>query len=128
MKYQEAFLTVATIDLDRSVSFYRDLLQQEPDFYKPAVYADFKLSGIKLAIFRPKASNEGEFSDSKRSGMSVCLEVEDLEEAIAHLARIGYPPSGEIYEASHGREIYAHDPDGNRLILHQSIASTNPLR
>jgi catechol 2,3-dioxygenase-like lactoylglutathione lyase family enzyme len=128
VKYQEAFVTIATIDLARSVAFYRDLLQREPDFYKPSVYAEFRLSGMKLGIFCPKEANRGEFGDSRGCGMSICWEVEDLDEAIAHLSELGYPAQDPIYQASHGREIYAYDPDGNRLILHQSIASTNPLR
>ncbi|MGL4621884.1 MAG: VOC family protein, partial [Chroococcidiopsis sp.] len=33
---------------------------------------------------------------------------------------IGCPPLGQIVTASHGREIYAYDPDGNRIILHQA--------
>ncbi len=52
--------------------------------------------------------------------MSLCLEVSNLEDAIAHLKTLGYPPPGNISIASHGREIYAYDPDGNRLILHQN--------
>ncbi len=52
--------------------------------------------------------------------MSLCLKVPDLEVAIAHLTRLGYPPPGEILTASHGREIYAYDPDGNWLVLHQA--------
>ncbi|EDX77907.1 hypothetical protein MC7420_7645 [Coleofasciculus chthonoplastes PCC 7420] len=35
------------------------------------------------------------------------------------MSNMGYPPPGEIIVASHGREIYAYDPNGNRLILHQ---------
>jgi hypothetical protein len=31
-----------------------------------------------------------------------------------------YAPPGEITTASHGREIYAYDPNSNRLILHES--------
>jgi hypothetical protein len=46
--------------------------------------------------------------------------VENLEQAIAHLTSLGFPPASEILLASHGREIYACDPDGNRLILHES--------
>jgi hypothetical protein len=58
--------------------------------------------------------------ESAQSGMSLCLEVEDLENAIAHLTALGYPPPGQIIIATHGREIYAYDPAGNRLILHQA--------
>jgi len=57
------------------------------------------------------------------SGMSLCLEVENLETAIAHLTQLGSPPAEPIITASHGREIYAYDPDGNWLILHQSHPS-----
>ena len=56
---------------------------------------------------------------SEQSGLSLCLDVDDLDAAIAHLINLGYPPPGEIIVASHGREIYAYDPNGNRLILHQ---------
>jgi predicted enzyme related to lactoylglutathione lyase len=73
-----------------------------------------------LGIFKPKENHRVEFENSAQSGMSLCLEVDDLEKAIAHLTSIGYPPPGEITTASHGREIYAYDPANNRLILHQS--------
>jgi hypothetical protein len=53
-------------------------------------------------------------------GMSLCIEVESLEATIAHLTDLGCPPPGEVITASHGREIYAYDPEGNWLILHQS--------
>ena len=43
----------------------------------------------------------------------------NLEAAIAHLDVLGYLPPGEIMTASHGREIYAYDPIGNRLILYE---------
>ncbi|MEH1788494.1 VOC family protein [Nostoc sp.] len=58
-----------------------------------------------------------------KSKISLCLEVGNLEDAIAHLRYLGYPPPGEISIASHGKEIYAYDPDGNRLILHQAQES-----
>jgi hypothetical protein len=54
--------------------------------------------------------------------MSLCLEVANLDQAIARLTHLGYPPPGPILTASHGREIYAYDHDGNRLILHQASA------
>ncbi len=57
--------------------------------------------------------------------MSLCLDVENLEVAIAHLTQLGYPPSGDIITASHGREMYAYDPDGNWLILHQDSITYN---
>ena len=74
-----------------------------------------------MAIFKPKKTNITEFNNSQGSGFSICLEVLDLENAIATLTAMGYPPPGKIITASHGQEIYAYDPTGNRLILHQKF-------
>ncbi len=116
--YTDAFITIATVDLVTVVEFYQQLFDKKPDSYIPNVYAEFKLTNLRLGIFKPK--NKQEFANSAGSGMSICIEVENLEAAIAHLTNIGYPPPDEIINASHGREIYAYDPIGNRLILHQS--------
>lgn len=116
----DAFVTLATVELETLIDFYTHLLGQEPLAYIPNVYAEFQFAGLRLAIFKPKESHSSEFNNSAQSGMSLCLEVKDLENAIAHLTALGYPPPGEIIVASHGREIYAYDPCGNRLILHQS--------
>ncbi|MEO1402957.1 MAG: VOC family protein [Cyanobacteria bacterium J06635_1] len=114
-----AFVTLASEQFDQLVEFYHALLGLSPAPRLLNSYAEFQLSGLRLGIFKPKADHQDEFAGAG-GGMSVCLEVEDLESAIATLTQIGYPPSGEITQASHGREIYAYDPDGNRLILHQS--------
>ena len=116
-----ALVTLAAVEIDKLVLFYTQLLLQEPNPYIPRVYAEFNLTGLRLGIFRPQQKNRSEFETAK-SGMSLCLEVNDLKGAIAHLNALGYPPPGEILTASHGIEIYAYDPDGNRLILHQSVS------
>ncbi len=114
---QDAFVTLAHEDLHALVEFYQRLLGQAPQVYMPERYAEFRLAGLKLALFKP--ADVQEFAGSA-GRMSVCVEVDDLEVAIATLANLGYPPPGNIIYASHGKEIYAYDPAGNRLILHQS--------
>ena len=114
-----AFITLASVNIESLVDFYTQLLGQAPTSYIPNIYAEFQLPGLQLGIFKPKVTNKQEF-ESGKSGMSLCLEVQDLESAVAHLTSLGYPPPGEILTASHGKEIYAYDPEGNRLILHQS--------
>jgi len=116
-----ALLTLATDGLENLVSFYTKLWQQEPQPYIQSIYAEFQISSLRLGIFQPKLQAQAEFENIGKGRMSLCLEVVDLESAIAHLTTIGYPPPGEIIIASHGREIYAYDPDGNRLILHQAV-------
>jgi hypothetical protein len=117
-----ALVTLATVDLELLVLFYTNLLSQNPNPFIPNIYAEFQLPGLRLGIFRPKETHSSEF-ESAKNGMSLCLEVTDLEGAISHLTILGYPPQGEIFIASHGREIYAYDPLGNRLILHQSFVT-----
>ncbi|HEY9803561.1 MAG TPA: VOC family protein [Leptolyngbyaceae cyanobacterium] len=125
INYTTALMTLATFDIDKLVNFYTNLLEQQPITNIPNVYAEFNLAGMRLGIFKPKQTHESEFQNGAKSKVSLCLEVSNLEAAIAHITNLGYPPPGEIAIASHGREIYAYDPDGNRLILHQAITGNN---
>ncbi|WP_017317091.1 VOC family protein [Mastigocladopsis repens] len=119
-QYTNAFVTLATFHIEKLVDFYTQFLGIDPAIYIPNVYAEFQFPSLKLGIFKPKQTHFSEFENSNKSKMSFCLEVNDLESAIAHLTTLGYPPPGEIITASHGKEIYAYDPDDNRIILHQS--------
>jgi predicted enzyme related to lactoylglutathione lyase len=115
-----AFIALADSDGGKLNTFYQSLFGQKPSVEIPQVYVEFQLPGLRLGIFNPKAVHRTEFVSSSSGGMSLCLEVEDLEAAIAHITHLGYPPPGEIQQPSHGREIYAYDPCGNRIILHMS--------
>ncbi len=117
--YLDIFVTISTNNIEALIDFYSHLLQTQPTVYLPGVYGEFKLQKLRLGIFQPKIERKLEF-DNINSSMSLCIEVENLEQAIAYLADMGSPPSGEIIYASHGQEIYAYDPAGNRLILHQA--------
>ena len=118
-KYFDVFLAISTNNISALTDFYRQLLQKKPDIYRPSVYAEFHLNKLRIAIFKPKPEPQAEF-ENQSSAMSLCIEVEDLDIAIATLNNMGFAPPGEIIEASHGREVYAYDPEGNRLILHQA--------
>ena len=120
MQYNSIIITIATINFDNIVGFYSKLLEEKPKKLIPDIYAEFEVAGLKLGIFKPKSANESEFVINTHSPLSLCLEVNNLKTAISNLTSLGYPPPGEISIASHGQEIYAYDPDGNRLILHQS--------
>jgi len=120
IRIQTALVAIATLELDRLVAFYTKLFQHEPMVHIPGVYGEFDIAGLRLSLFRPRVSQQAEFSNSAGGTISICLEVEELEVAIAELTALGCA-SGEILTASHGREAYAYDPAGNRLILHQSV-------
>jgi predicted enzyme related to lactoylglutathione lyase len=117
-----AFVTLASVNFERLVGFYSELLDQAARPYQRDRYAEFQLPGLRLAIFKPQADQVSQFAAPSSGAMSLCLEVTDLARAIAQLTRLGHAPPGPVLTASHGREVYAYDPDGNRLILHQSLA------
>ena len=118
-----AWLTIGTAHFTEVVEFYRLVLQQEPKPFSPERYAEFHLPSLRLGIFRPQADHQQEFAQSNHSGFSLCLEVDNLEMAIAQFQRgnLTLNPS-QIQTASHGREIYVYDPAGNRIILHESFS------
>jgi predicted enzyme related to lactoylglutathione lyase len=123
MQYDSVFVALADGDKEALVAFYRALFG-EPIAYVPNRYAEFQLAGLRLGIFQPSEAHRAEFSSPSSGSMSLCIEVKQLEVAIDRLAELGYAPTGEIVIASHGREIYAYDPMGNRLILHEAIQSS----
>jgi len=118
LHYSVAWVTIAPQNFSKSYNFYEQLLGQAPDKIltqgEEMTYAEFQLKGLRLGLYAPKSPTE-----PITSNLSLCLQVENLENAIAHLTYMGYKPPGPILTPSHGREIYAFDPDGNRLILYQ---------
>ncbi len=126
LHWRAALVTLATLQLEALVKFYSQLLSQQPTVYLPQAYAEFQLPGLRLGIFKPKADQQAEFRLAAHGSVSLCLEVADLNTAIAHFHAISGSRTGEVMNAAHGREIYVYDPDGNRLILYQSIALPSP--
>jgi predicted enzyme related to lactoylglutathione lyase len=120
LEFTKALVTLATIKFEEIVDFYSVFLGRSPNQYIANSYAEYQLPEMRLGIFKPKGTHESEFVGTAKGKMSICLEVSNLEEAISHISNIGYPPPEEITVASHGREVYAYDPDGNRIILHES--------
>jgi hypothetical protein len=123
LSHTALFVALADLDGHTLTRFYGALLGQDPAVNIPNVYAEFVLTGLRIGLFKPSNAHQAEFEASSSGSMSLCIEVEDLETAIAHLTTLGYPPPGPIQHTSHGREIYGYDPQGNRLILHEAVAT-----
>lgn len=117
--YIDVFVTISTNNIKVLIDFYSHLFQKKPEVYLPLHYGEFKLANLRIGIFQPKEERASEF-DQSGSSMSLCFEVKNLEQAIAYLTEMNCTPPGETINASHGREVYAYDPEGNRLILYQS--------
>ncbi len=117
LKYSAGLVTIATVNFDQLVEFYSNILSQSPNPYRFGIYAGFRLPGLELGIFRPTEEREADFATPSRS-LGICLEVQNLDEIFAAMSGPEYETS-ELISASHGREFYLADPDGNRIILHQ---------
>jgi predicted enzyme related to lactoylglutathione lyase len=118
LQYQRTWMTIAPRNFDKSCDFYTQLLGQSPDRTMSRsdhiIYAEFDLIGLRLGLYQAKSDYP-----ATPSTLSICFQVENLEAAIELVTSLGYPPPGEIMHPSHGREVYAFDPDDNRLILYQ---------
>ena len=83
--YTQALMTIASVNWEKLVNFYTLLLNQQPSSVIPNVYAEFQLPGLTLGVFQPEKYHTREFATSAKSKISLCLEVSNLEAAIAHV-------------------------------------------
>ena len=122
MQIQRILITFAAIDLEAIVSFYRQILGKNPDVYQSDRYAEFNLDHCCLGLFKPHPDHAQTFAPAATSPFSLCLQVPDLESAILVLTQAGatLDPLAKTIVSSHGQEIYAYDPLGNRIILYQA--------
>ena len=116
---RRSFIALASDRFESTVSFYQQLLGQTPQPWLPQRYAEFQIGGgLCLAIFLPQPAQQAEFASPRPGSLSLSLEVPDLADALTQLQQLQCP-HGEILQASHGQEVYAYDPQGNRIIIYQ---------
>jgi predicted enzyme related to lactoylglutathione lyase len=124
---RRVWVTIGVTDFGRVCQFYQQLFEQAPIAIMPNQYAEFAIADLRIGIYRSRLAEQATIAPSSLAQpfppISLCIEVADLTAAINHLTQLGYPPPGEIITAPHGQEIYAYDPEGNRLILYQPINS-----
>jgi catechol 2,3-dioxygenase-like lactoylglutathione lyase family enzyme len=117
--FTEAFVAIGSENFDKAVGFYAAILGRQPDEQTRDIHVAFHLPGLRLALFKPRATHTALFRNppDRRSGLSLVLRVPNVEQARAELIRLGAPEPSPVIETSLGREVYGYDPDGNRLIL-----------
>ncbi|MBP7559390.1 MAG: VOC family protein [Armatimonadetes bacterium] len=107
-------------DLERSIEFYRDKLGCTHAF-------DFvNDEGVRFGVYLKVAGRsfielftglEGE-APPAGSFMHICLEVPDLEAAVAELRAKGVEASAPYLGSDNSWQSWITDPDGNRIELH----------
>lgn len=99
-------------DLDRSVDFYRNIL--DLPLVSRDYVARFDIDGVLFELV-PAA---GERPVSGSGNARLCLQVQNIDESVAQLKARGVQTS-EVKAVSGGLLAFFTDPDGNELCLWQ---------
>ncbi|MNX39438.1 Glutathione transferase FosA [compost metagenome] len=114
------FLMIPTQDLNRAVSFYRDLLGLELDSMWGEMGAEFKLGNeITLAVMDPSATGR---PFAPHGTGAVALKVKDVDATVQMLQAKGIVFHGERIDSGVCKMAFFSDPDGNSLMLHHRYA------
>ena len=105
-------------DIDKAVSFYRDLLGFSVDMHNAGKFAALNREDLKLFLNAPGEGSAGKAGgDPKPGGWSRFMVItQNLEQLIAELKGKGARFRGEIAEGA-GRQILLEDPSGNVVEL-----------
>jgi catechol 2,3-dioxygenase-like lactoylglutathione lyase family enzyme len=105
-------------DIDRAVSFYRDLLGFSVEMHNSGKFASLKRDDLNLFLNAPGAGSAGKAGGDPRPGgwSRFMIITKDLNQLIAALKAKGAHFRGEIAEGA-GRQILVEDPSGNVVEL-----------
>ena len=109
------FVDVPSRDIERSIAFYRDVLELPQNPHEPT---EFEAGNVTLALWRPEDQGV-EFSSGASHG--IALRVADVTAARAELEAKGVEFIGERDSGVCNMAFFT-DPDGNSLILHRRYA------
>jgi catechol 2,3-dioxygenase-like lactoylglutathione lyase family enzyme len=109
------FVDIPSRDLERSIAFYRDVLELPQNPREPT---EFEAGNVTLALWKPEDQGV-EFPKSAAHG--IALRVPDVAVAQAELEAKGVQFIGER-DSGVCNMAFFEDPDGNSLILHRRYA------
>lgn len=109
-------------DLGPCLQFYRDRLGLKQVVDVPGIYAEFEAGGARVALYRADlmAQVVGDAPVAQGTGEAVlCLRVDDVDAAVARLAKAGVVPvrAPHDQEAWHQRVAHLRDPAGHLVEL-----------
>jgi predicted enzyme related to lactoylglutathione lyase len=108
-----AFVGIPVTDMKRAREFYEGVLGLMPDPEMTGeVWTEYSIGPGTLAI-----ASVGEQWKPSEDGTSAALEVENLEDAIAHLKERNV--AFEKVDSPVCRMAVIQDPDGNKIIIHK---------
>lgn len=111
-----AFIAYPATDLERSRAFYEGVLgltASQVVMNGEEFWIEYEIGPHTLGIGNEPFMKPSEF------GPQLVFEVEDFDESVAHLKRLGVPFAVEPFDLPRCRAAVIADPDGNRLGIHQ---------
>lgn len=136
--FRSLFPILTVSDVERSLGFYRDLLDGRVVYRYPedddaqSVYVSLALAGSSLGIgldaeAGAEATTEpgAEPASAARHHSTLWLYVDDCDRALARLASAGAPVVEPAADQPWGERVArVHDPDGNVVVLAQAAADS----
>ena len=111
-----AFCCYAVTDMPRSRAFYEEALGLKPGMASEN-WVEYEFGPYALAI------GCSEMFKPSPDGCAAALEVEDFDEAIAHIKSHNVTFRMEPYQSPVCRMAMIFDPDGNTICIHKRNAA-----
>jgi catechol 2,3-dioxygenase-like lactoylglutathione lyase family enzyme len=112
------FIAVPVTDMERSTSFYRDMLGLEQ--IGEGNWPEFQL-GENISLYLLDPTNIGQQFEGPHTA-SIALRVADVEATRSELESRGVVFDGETFDTGVCHMAHFADPDGNVLMLHRRYA------
>lgn len=113
MKIKAKYTTLIVENLQESVAFYRDVLG-----FREGYHINIGSSGQITIMESDLAALELIENKAFPTGMySIGMDVDDLQEAVAHLKDRGVELDSPVLETSVGHMVFVKDPNGVRICL-----------
>ena len=108
-------------DVQRSISFYTEVLGFNLDMKNLPAFGQVSIGGLKLILSGPKASGSRPMPDGRPQEPGgwnrVVLEVNELPARITELKKLGVRFRNEMEVGPGGKQVQVEDPDGNPIEL-----------
>ena len=125
-----ALITIVTANLEQMRTFYREVLQIEPQIYR-GNYVEFATEAGTLALWRQSecdAFGIAPMRGAANHSVLIEFEVEDVDGKYARVKGLQLEWVQELTTQPWGhRAFYVHDPDGNVLNFHTAVEEPSAL-
>ena len=111
-------------DVDRSVSFYTDVLGFELEQQMGSAFARVSRAGLTVWLSGPTSSAARPMADGRQPAPGgwnrFVVEVDDIDASVASLRAAGATFRNDVVTGPGGRQIVVDDPDGNPIELFEA--------